>query len=438
MKKEIKAALASTLIPGSGQFIYTKEKYKAIFFFLVALVTLWQLPFFIVAFTGLFTLGEVTGFLGTEITQNDHSIVMLIKGILALFILIMIVGIYVSNIIDAYKGTKERDRGTKPGTMKTFFKDLGGKAFPYVVLSPTFILILFFIALPVTFGTLLAFTNYSAPEHIPPKALVDWVGLSNIKNMIQLPMWNKTFAGIFTWTVVWAVLSSFTCYTAGLLVALFLNSKRVPFKRFFRTIYILPYSVPALISLLIWYNLTNGQFGPINLTLKELGVIDPYFGLIANNIGWLSDPILARMTVVLVNLWLGFPYFMALLTGVLTSIPDEMYEAAEIDGANSFQKFFKITLPMVLIATSPIITMTFAANFNNFNAIFFLTGGGPQGMYDAGAEAGSTDILITWIYKLTINRQMYNVAALMSLIIFVVIGTLSIYNFRKTGAFNED
>ncbi len=438
MRKEMKAALSSAVVMGSGQLIYTKETYKGIFLMAVQLLTLWQWQFFKADFNGLITLGEVTGFSGSDIVMNDHSIVLLIKGILALFILVLLMVIYFAGISDAYRTSKLQDTGELPKKLHHFMKDLGGKTFPYVILSPSFILILFFIALPVTFGTLLAFTNYSAPEHIPPKALVDWVGLTNIKNMIQLPMWNKTFVGIFSWTVVWAIISSFTCYTAGLLVALFLNSKRVPLKRLFRTIYILPYSVPALISLLIWYNLTNGQFGPINLTLKELGIIDPYFGVIANNIGWLSDPMLARMTVVMVNLWLGFPYFMALLTGVLTSIPEEMYEAAEIDGASTLQKFFKITVPMVLIATAPIITMTFAANFNNFNAIFFLTGGGPQGLYDAGAEAGATDILITWIYKLTMNRQMYNIAALMSLIIFVVIGSLSIYNFRKTGAFNED
>lgn len=438
MKNQKKATLLSMLIMGFGQFFVTKERYKgAIFLFLEALFVV-NLPFFTQSIRGLVTLGEVTGFSGTDIVKNDHSIVLLIKGILALYIILLFVAMYMMNVIDAYVTAKKQASGQAPKTFSKFLKEFWDKAFPYIMLAPAALLILFFIVLPVTFGILLAFTNYAAPEHIPPKALVDWVGFNNVIDMIQLPMWNKTFIGIFVWNVIWAVSASATCYFTGLLVALLLNGKRVRFKRLWRTIFILPYSVPALISLLVWYNLANGQFGPINLTLKALGIIDPYFGIFANNIGWLSEPMLARITVIIVNLWLGFPYFMALLTGVLTSIPDDLYEAADIDGATPLQKFASITLPMVIKATTPIITMTFAANFNNFNAIYFLTAGGPDGMYDAGAGAGGTDILITWIYKLTMDRQMYNIAALMSLIIFIVIGSLSVYNFRKTGAFNED
>lgn len=438
MTNKVKATLLSVLFMGLGQLVVTKERYKGIFFFLIGVLTWTLASFFSRSIIGLVTLGEITGYTGIDIVKNDHSIVLLIRGILAIYILIILLGIYIMNIFDAINTGGKKDVGETSKPFSVFVKDFKAKAFPYIMLSPAALLISFFIILPVTFGILLAFTNYAAPGNIPPKALVDWVGLENVFNMIQLPMWNKTFLGIFSWNIVWAVMASFTCYTTGLLLALLLNKQRVKLKRLWRTIFILPYSVPAMISLLIWYNLLNGQFGPINLSLKSLGIIDPYFGFIANNIGWLSEPYLARLTVILVNLWLGFPYFMALLTGVLTSIPEEMYEAANIDGANTFQKFRFITLPAVIKATRPVIIMTFAANFNNFNAIYFLTAGGPTGLYDAGVQAGSTDILITWIYKLTLERQLYNIAALMSLIIFVVVGSLSIYNFRRSGAFDED
>jgi arabinogalactan oligomer / maltooligosaccharide transport system permease protein len=438
VKIQKKATLLSLFVMGFGQLFITKERYKGLFFLITEMILVLNYRFFYQSLRGLITLGEVTGYTGSDIIKNDHSIVLLIRGILALFIVALFLGTYILNILDAHSTAKRIENGQNPKSLSVFIKDFWDNAFPYIMLSPAALLILFFIILPVTFGILIAFTNYSAPDYIPPKVLVDWVGFKNVLDMVRLPMWNKTFVGIFVWNVIWAVASSSTCYFAGLLVALLLNHKRVFFKRLWRTIFILPYSVPALISLLVWYNLANGQFGPINLTLKSLGIIDPYFGIFANNIGWLSEPILARVTVILVNLWLGFPYFMALLTGVLTSISEELYEAADIDGASPFQKFYSITLPMVIKATTPIITMTFAANFNNFNAIYFLTGGGPDGMYDAGAGAGGTDILITWIYKLTMDRQMYNIAALMSLLIFIVIGSLSVYNFTKTGAFKED
>lgn len=438
MTKQRKAHLLSTLFMGLGQLIVTKEYIKGCFFAVIEIITLLNIQKIITAINGLVTLGTVTGYSGTDIVKNDHSIVLLIKGILMIILLLLVAGIYFMNMQDAKSAGRRLDQGFKPRTFKAFIANFWDKAFPYIMISPAAMLVLFFIVLPISFGILLAFTNYAAPNNIPPKNLVDWVGLKNISDMINLPMWNNTFVGIFTWNIVWAVSASATCYFAGLMVALMLNSKWVKLKKMWRTIFILPYSVPALISLLIWFNLANGQFGPINLTLKQLGIIDPYFGWIRENIGWLSDPTIARFTVIFVNLWLGFPYFMALLTGILTSISDELYEAANMDGATAIQKFRHITLPMVIQATIPIITMTFAANFNNFNSVYFLTAGGPQGTYDAGSGAGSTDILITWIYKLTMDRQMYNIAALMSLLIFIVIGTFSVYNFRKTSAFKDE
>jgi arabinogalactan oligomer/maltooligosaccharide transport system permease protein len=305
-------------------------------------------------------------------------------------------------------------------------------------MAPAIVLVIFFVVMPILFGIALAFTNYGFPNYLPQKNLVSWVGFENVTKIIKLPMWNDAFIGIFTWTLIWAVMATFTCFAGGLLVAILLNNKLVKYKKFWRTIFILPYSVPGLISLLVWSNMLNGQFGPINLTLKQFGIIDPYFGVLKSNIGWLSDPLTARITVILVNLWLGFPYFMALLTGIMTSISSEMYEAAYIDGATKFQKFRYITLPMVLLATTPLIIMSFSHNFNNFGAIYFLTSGGPSGVYNPAVGAGATDILITWIYKLTLEKQAYNIAALMSLIIFIIIGGFSLYNFRNTKAFKDD
>lgn len=156
-------------------------------------------------------------------------------------------------------------------------------------------------------------------------------------------------------------------------------------------------------------------------------------------IGWLSDPLnpmLARVVIIAINLWLGFPYFMALMTGVLTGITGEVQEAARVDGATSFQEFWHITFPVVLLMTKPLLIMSFAGNFNNFGVIYFLSEGGP--LNPSYQFAGSTDILITWIYKLTIDHQFFNMAAVMSTLIFIITGTISLWNLKRTKAFKED
>lgn len=176
-------------------------------------------------------------------------------------------------------------------------------------------------------------------------------------------------------------------------------------------------------------NLFNGQFGPINNMLIDFGMID-------NPIYWLSDPLLAKITIVVVNIWFGFPYWMVLMSGVMTSIDKELFEAADVDGANDKQKFMKVTLPIILFSTAPLLIMSFAANFNNFNMIYLLTEGGPAN--PTYQYAGSTDILISWIYKMTLEHRQYAMASVVSILVFLVIATLSIWNFRRTKAFKEE
>lgn len=437
MNKSKKAGILSTLFMGLGQIVINKEYIKGFIFIIIEALVIVKYQFFIKGIKGLITLGTVTGYTQQNIKLNDHSIFMMVDGFITLLILIVVVFVYIANIKDAIIQGYRLDQGYSVETFRKFISRFWYKSFPYIMSTPAIIGIMFFILLPILFGIAIAFTNYSSPNNIPPANLVDWVGLQNIKDMIRLPMWNRTFAGVLSWTLIWALSTTFLNFFAGLFVALFINSKAVKYKKIWRIIYFLPYSVPALISLLVFRNLLNGQFGPINLTLKQLGLIGSYFSLIKDNIGWLSSPLIARFTVLFVSVLLGFPYFMALSTGVMTSIPEELYEAANIDGANGFQKFKNITFPMVFVATAPLLILTFAFNFNNFNAIYFLTEGGPPGVYDPGSAAGTTDILITWIYNLTMDRQNYSIAALMTLLVFIIVGLLAAYSFSRTRAFKE-
>ncbi|WP_396652645.1 ABC transporter permease subunit [Metabacillus elymi] len=241
--------------------------------------------------------------------------------------------------------------------------------------------------------------------------------------------WSTTFYGVFSWTVVWAVISTITTFFLGLIFAVLLNQKGIKFKKFWRSMFILPWAIPQFVSILIMRNIFNGEFGPLNRYLIELGVIQ-------GAIPWLSDPFLAKVTLIVVNMWFGFPFWMVLMSGVLTSIDKEVYEAAEVDGATQFQRFWKITMPLIMFATAPLAIMSFAGNFNNFNIIYLMTEGGPVNM--DYSYAGSTDILISWIYKLTLDNSQFAVASVVSILIFIVIATFSIINFRRTRAFKEE
>ena len=140
----------------------------------------------------------------------------------------------------------------------------------------------------------------------------------------------------------------------------------------------------------------------------------------------------------MINIWLGFPYFMALMTGVMTAIDKTLYEAADIDGANGWQKIRLITMPLVLYSTAPILIMTFSGNFNNFGVIYFITGGGPNDGKPSLGFAGDTDILISWMYKLTVDYSIYNMASVFSVLIFLFVGSVTAWNLSRTRAFQED
>lgn len=367
---------------------------------------------------GLITLGTEPGVYG------DHSTILMIKGIITLLILLMFIGVYIWNIKDAYSTGKAIDHNN-PGLLDS--KKMYSKAFPYIVLAPVALLIIFIIAMPIIFSILTAFTNYNI-NHLPPASLVRWVGIENFIKILNIPVWSKTFFAVLEWTVIWAVIATLSTYFMGLFQALLLNSKCVKHKKIFQSIYILPWAIPGMISLLMFRNLLNCQFGPLNQFLMNAG-------LIHSNIPFLTDPRYAKLTVILVNLWLGFPSFMVMLLGVLSNQDTSLYEAAEIDGANKIQIFTKIKLPLLTRATAPLIIMNLAGNFNAFGSIYFLTNGGPT---NTNFEfAGHTDILISWIYKLTLDQKLYNMAAVMNILIFIFIGAVSFWNFRRTTSFKE-
>ena len=247
-----------------------------------------------------------------------------------------------------------------------------------------------------------------------------YIGFQNFETIFTNPLVRDPFLRVFVWTFVYAGLSVFLTFALGLFLAIVLNKPDLRLQRLQRSLLVIPYAIPAYLSILVWAGLLNDDFGVVN---NLLGV----------HIPWLFDPTWAKVSCILVNLWLGFPYFFLVSTGALQAIPEELTEAARVDGATARQVFGKITLPLLLVATAPLLIASFAFNFNNFTGIYLLTGGGP--LQADQAVAGSTDILISYTYKLAFQAGKgsdYGLAAAVSIIIFFLIATISALSFWRT------
>jgi len=425
MKRSKKSTIFSVLFMGLGQ-IFNKEIFKGIMFAIIEIVTILNFTYFIRSITGLITLGVKGQYFVDGVVKGDHSIFLMIEGLIAIAILTLVILVYIFNILDAKRVGEEIEKGVKSLGTKEFIKYVWDKYFPHIMITPAFMFTIFFIVLPIVFTVAVAFTNYSSPNHLPPRNLVDWVGFQNFKDIINLKIWNNTFLHVGLWTIIFAVVTTTCNYFVGLMLALLTNSKGIKLKKVFRTIFILPYAIPAFISLLIMRLAFSGP-GPVNNMLASIGL---------EKIPFFTDPFMAKIMVLIICVWLGAPYFMALMSGVLTNIDMSLYEASEIDGATKWQQFSKITLPLVLFQTMPLLIMSFAYNFNNFAMIYLLTDGNP--VNGSFKYAGDTDILISWIYKMTKDQNQYHMASVITIILFIFVAGISAFSFSKTKAFKEE
>lgn len=274
-----------------------------------------------------------------------------------------------------------------------------------------------------------AFVSPATGEKLSPgfKVMVGW---KNFARVFTDPLVTGPFLRVFTWTFIWALLSVLTTFALGLGAALLLNDDRLRFQTIYKGILILPYAIPAFISALMWRGFFNTNAGVINTKIFQ-----PLFNIA---VPWFQDPIFAKVAVLIVNLWLGFPYMIIISLGALQSIQPELYEVAKVDGANPWQQFKNITFPLLMVSIAPLLIGSFAFNFNNFNVIYLVTQGDPPIV--GATTAGSTDILISYTYKLAFQGEgasYYGFAAAISIIIFLIIGTISAINFRFTGALEE-
>jgi len=249
-----------------------------------------------------------------------------------------------------------------------------------------------------------------------------YVGLRNFSRIIHSSLIRDPFLKVFAWTLFFATAVVFISFGLGLLLAITLNKPGMRFLRTYRAILVIPYAVPAFLALLVWQGLLNDDFGVVNHVLHT-------------SIPWLFNPWWARVSVILVSVWLTVPYFFLVCLGALQSIPGELIEAAEVDGGGAWQVFRKVTFPLLLISVAPLMIASFAFNFNNFNNIYLLTGGGPA--VGNSPIAGATDILISYTYKIAFaagKGQDYGLASAVAILIFFIVGTISAISFSRTKA----
>ncbi|MEQ6074643.1 maltodextrin ABC transporter permease MdxF [Bacillus subtilis] len=424
-KQKRKAGLLS-IIPGLGQ-IANQQLSKGLLFLAITGLFAFELCVFgIQALTGLMTLGSVPG--------EDHSLFMLIEGTLQLIVTMIFLMFYIFNIHDSRKTAAMKAAGLEVNTTaKDMICHAGDKGFPYLFTLPAYIMMVFVIIFPVLVTLFVALTNYDF-YHIPPNRLIDWVGFKNFLNIFFLGSYRETFVNVLGWTVIWTICATTLQIILGIVTALFVNQDFIKGKRIFRMIFLFPWAVPAFITIMSFSNMFNDSIGAVNAQVIPLFNHLPFVEL--PTIAWKTDPFWTKTALIMIQTWLGFPYIYVMVTGVLQAIPGELYEAAKIDGATFIQRFRHITFPMILFATAPVMITQYTFNFNNFSIIYLFNEGGPGSV---GAGAGSTDILISWIYKLTTGTSpQYSVAAAVTLLIsFIVIG-ISLIAFKKSNAFGNE
>ena len=426
-QQQPRKALLLSLIPGLGQ-IYNKQKAKGAIF--LGVTILFLIYFFAIAapeLGNLITLGEMPG--------RDNSLFMLIRGAFHFILVIVYFIFYALNLKDAYTIAKRWNNDYPvPTTFKDMLKGIYANGFPYLLIIPSYIAMTFAIIFPVLVTLLIAFTNYDF-QHLPPTKLLDWVGVTNFTNIWRLSTFRSAFGAVLGWTIIWALAASTVQIVIGIFTAIIANQPFIKGKRIFGVIFLLPWAVPAFITILTFSNMFNDSIGAINTqVIPLLGKVLPFLN--GHLIPWKTDPTWTKVALIMMQGWLGFPYIYVLTLGILQSIPNDLYEAAYIDGANAWQKFRNITFPMILAVAAPTLISQYTFNFNNFSIMYLFNDGGPG---TVGGGAGSTDILISWIYRLTTGAApQYSMAAAVTLIISLIVISISMIAFKKLHAFDME
>lgn len=425
----------SLVIMGFGNFVNKQIIQGLIYLGIEALYIFYMITTGIGTIKDFITLGTVAQQeVFNESTQmyeyvvGDNSMLCLLYGVVTIFISIFFVVAMCTSMRSAYASQVKVQHGLKPMNFRENLRSLKQQKLQSSMLSLPVMGILCFNIVPTAFMILIAFTNYDK-NHQTPGNLFDWVGFENFQKMFTKgSRLAETFWPVLSWTLIWAVFATVTSFVLGLLLAIVINRKGTKFKGFWRFIFVLSIAVPQFVSLLTMRTIFHAS-GPVNVLLEKAGIINDF-------IPFWQNGNLAKVMIILVNIWIGVPYTMLQTTGILQNIPQDLYEAADVDGAGPVVKFFKITMPYMLFVMTPYLITQFTGNINNFNVIFLLSGGGPERL--DYYYAGETDLLITWLYKVTITNKDYNIGAVISILIFILMSIFALLTYRRTSSYKDE
>ena len=372
---------------------------------------------------------------------GDDSVKVLLYGLLTVIFIIAFIYTWRVQVKQCRICMDITAKGKKVRSGKKDLQSLLDDQFHKTLLALPLFGILAFTVLPIIFMVLIAFTSYDA-AHDGYSNLFSWVGLEHFNEIFNFGEGGLglTFGEILSWTLMWAFFATFTNYFLGMIVAIMINKKGIRIKKFWRTVLVMTIAIPQFVSLLYVSKLFDSS-GLIGRLLNQIPFIDNY--LFTNNFVSLWDsPVIAKVLLIVINIWIGIPYVMLMATGILMNIPKDLYESSRVDGATGVQQFMKITLPYMLFVTGPYLLTSFVGNLNNFNVIYLLSNGNPIKGTAGGASVGHTDLLITWLFKMTLGSSdnKYYMASIVGILIFIVVAILSliIYNVIPSTKNEED
>ncbi len=440
---------ASYVVMGSGHML-RGQFFKGLVYLLCEVGFVLYMVFFGASYLGKFFYGFFTkGTVGITETADfwndnlgiyekvvgDNSFKIILYGILTIFMIFFFLAIYLRSLHESKELEEIAKDGKKALSFRKEVAQLTDTKFHITLLSLPMVGLFMFTIVPLVTMIVIAFTNYDASTEVP-QHLFRWVGFENFKDILggdsQL---SGTFGRVLGWTLIWAVFATFTNYFGGMIVALLINKKGIRFKKFFRTIFVMTIAVPQFVSLMIVSKmLTAGDSlemsGIITQLLYKLFGFEFKFGISIMH---------TRVAIILVNMWIGVPYSMLICSGILMNIPADLYESAKIDGAGPAKTFFKITLPYMLFVTGPYLITQFIGNINNFNVIYLLSGGGPGDLLKYSSGAKGTDLLITWLYKLSLGSDRnYKLASVIGILVFIISATFSLLVYNKSSAVTKE
>ena len=361
-----------------------------------------------------------------EYTLGDNSQVILLENVITLFVIAGFIVLWIIQMRHSYRlQLMKEDGGHVPSLIEDARRLFDGDLHVTLMTIPC-IGILVFNIIPLVYMISMAFTSYSKEdEHL---MLFDWNGLTQFKRVLSLGgNIGKQFWHVLGWTIVWAIFATFLNYILGMVLAMIINRKDTKWKGFWRFCFVLSIAVPQFVTLMIM-NIMLQPSGAVNVLLQNLGFI-------SSPLPFWKDAMWAKVTIIIINLWVGIPYTLLQVTGILQNIPAELYEAARVDGAGPVKTFFSITLPYMLFVTTPYLITSFIGNINNFNVIYLLSGGGPTYV---GDTAGQTDLLVTWLYKLTIDQQYYNLGAVIGIMTFITLTIVTLITYRNSSSYKNE